>query len=50
MKDLRHDNLITLVDSFVEIQVLDNTDYKPSVKDQGYLHIVMDYAENGDVY
>jgi len=55
MKDLRHPNIISLVDSFVEITMTEQAELKISTKDKsasnsGYLHIIMDYAENGDLY
>ena len=55
MKDLRHPNIISLVDSFVEITMTEQVELKISTKDKstsnsGYLHIIMDFAENGDLY
>jgi serine/threonine protein kinase len=51
MKDLRHPHIISLVDSFIESNVkLEDSGSTSPIKEKGFLHIIMDYAENGDVY
>jgi len=50
MKKLRHNNIISLVDSFIEPTLQDNSGISSPRKEKGFLHIIMDYAENGDVY
>lgn len=49
MKDLKHPNIIQLVDSFLEIsgQSLRPGNAKSA---KGYLHIIMEYADCGDLY
>lgn len=51
MKGLSHPNIIQLVDSFIENGVsVQNLGNKFLEKQAQFLHIIMEYAENGDVY
>ena len=53
MKDLRHPNIIQLVDSFIEVIENERKENEPvwsPEKTNAYLHIIMEYADCGDLY
>eukprot|EP00347_Sterkiella_histriomuscorum_P002185 403369139 len=54
MKDLRHQNIIYLVDSFVEMQATlpkpKNVHQDSNERKTQCLHIIMEFAENGDLF